>query len=185
MTGRRRPSPTAGVQTLSARQSSLSARRPAPATARSAAARRTPGSVWGALGPNSRASRTPVHFTGLTGGMKRLVPAVLAPYGTPLKILMPSTSTPRILPNAVSATTKAPSAARALLKETPVAATRKHACLMKSRRVGVVSMKNSFGRECSRQMVLQFGATPAGGWWLVTGGWWLVVGGWWLVVGGW
>ena len=38
--------------------------------------------------------------------MKRFCPPVVAPYGTPLKILMPWTSSPRILPNAVSAITE-------------------------------------------------------------------------------
>src|SRR5579864_1614257 len=79
MTGRFLRSFTAGVQTLSTRQSSLSAVKPAPATAVSDVARRTPGSVCGALGPNARASRTPVHLAGSTGGMKRFLPVVFAP----------------------------------------------------------------------------------------------------------
>src|SRR6185295_8072411 len=51
------------------------------------------------------ASRTPVHLAGSTGGMKRFLPAVLAPYGMPLKVLMPPASTPRTRPNVVSAST--------------------------------------------------------------------------------
>src|SRR5688572_33344351 len=105
VTGRFRPSPTAGVQTFSTRQSSPSAGRPAAATASADVARRVPGSVCGALGPNASASRTPAHFAGLAGAMKRFFPAVLAPYGTPLNTLIPPTSAPRILPYAVSAVT--------------------------------------------------------------------------------
>ena len=38
-----------------------------------------PGIVCGAEWPYSRASRTPAHGSGLTGGMKRFFPAVEAP----------------------------------------------------------------------------------------------------------
>src|SRR5512140_253774 len=79
ITGRFFPSFTAGVQILSTRQSSPSVGRPAAATAISDVVRRTPGSVCGALGPHANASRTPLHFAGSTGGMKRFFPAVLAP----------------------------------------------------------------------------------------------------------
>jgi hypothetical protein len=37
--------------------------------------------------------------------MNRLAPAVLAPYGIPLKVLMPLMPIPRIFPNVVWATT--------------------------------------------------------------------------------
>ena len=98
ITGRLRLSFTAGVQMFSTRQSSPSAGSPAAATAIADAARRAPGSVCGALGPYARASRTPVHFAGAAGGMNRFAPPVLAPYGTPLKTLMPRTSSPRMRP---------------------------------------------------------------------------------------
>src|SRR5207244_9271039 len=74
ITGRLRSFPpllAAGVQTFNTKQFSLSAPSPAPATARSDVPRRAPGSVCGALGPNSKASRTPVHLSGFFGGMKR------------------------------------------------------------------------------------------------------------------
>ena len=51
ITGRLRLSWTAGVHTFSTRQSSLSAGRPAAATAMAEAARRAPGSLCGALEP--------------------------------------------------------------------------------------------------------------------------------------
>ncbi len=78
-TGRGRPSPTAGVQTLRTRQSSPSGGRFAAATPSPDSVRATPGSRWGALGPYASASRTPVHAAGLAGGRKRAAPAVLAP----------------------------------------------------------------------------------------------------------
>ncbi len=65
--------------------------------------------------------------------MNRFVPVVFAPYGTPLKILMPSTSTPRTLPAVVSATTKV-SAANACRAPKAEAAVRRDACFTKSRR---------------------------------------------------
>ena len=40
--------------------------------------------------------------------MKRFFPVVLAPYGMPLKTLMPFTSVPRTRPYVVSATTGSP-----------------------------------------------------------------------------
>ena len=71
MTGRLRPLPSAGVKTFSTRQSSLSVRPPP----------RVPPApvVCGAVGPYASASRVPVHGDGLTGGMKRFFPAVVAP----------------------------------------------------------------------------------------------------------
>ena len=45
----------------------------------------------------------PVQAAGLTGGMKRFLPLVGAPYGMPLKTLTVSTTTPRTLPLEVSA----------------------------------------------------------------------------------
>ena len=41
------------------------------------------GSRCGNTVPYASVSRTPVHFAGSAGGMKRLPPAVLAPYGMP------------------------------------------------------------------------------------------------------
>src|ERR1700719_2006795 len=78
MTGRLRGPPTAGVDTFNTRQSSLSGRdpeRPAPAA-----------TVCGAVGPYASASRVSVHGTGLVGGMKRFLLAVVPPYGMPLKM---------------------------------------------------------------------------------------------------
>src|SRR6266545_6215585 len=111
ITGRLRPSLIAGVQMFSTRQSSLSLGRPAAATAIGDTDRFAPGCICGALGPYAIASRTPAHFAGATGGMKRFLPAVLAPYGMPLNTLIPFASTPRTRPSAVSATTESPSAA--------------------------------------------------------------------------
>src|SRR5690242_18471352 len=106
ITGRLRPSLIAGVHTLSTRQSSPSAGRFRPATPSApSGGGAAAGSRWGALCPNSSASRTAVHFSGSFGGRNRFVPAVLAPYGIPLKVLMPWLSTPRTFPKLVSATT--------------------------------------------------------------------------------
>src|SRR5580704_10576369 len=80
ITGRLRPSLTAGVQTLSTRQSSPSAGRFEPETDNPpAAGGGAAGSRCGALCPYSSASRTPVHAAGSAGAMNRFVPAVLAP----------------------------------------------------------------------------------------------------------
>src|SRR5579862_5019324 len=80
ITGRLRPSLTAGVQTFSTRQSSPSGGRFAPEIVSApAAGGGAVGSRCGALWPYSSASRTPVHAAGSAGAMKRLVPAVLAP----------------------------------------------------------------------------------------------------------
>src|SRR5438128_11089130 len=66
--------------------------------------------------------------------MNRFRPAVLAPYGIPLKVLIPCTSAPRTLPNAVSTTTASPSAAHASRRQMPDAAVSRDACVMKTRR---------------------------------------------------
>jgi hypothetical protein len=50
------------------------------------------------------------HGVGFTGGMNLFVPAVVAPYGIPLKTLMPSSTTPRTFPADVAATTVSASA---------------------------------------------------------------------------
>ena len=70
MTGRLRPSPSAGVNTFSTRQSSPSA---------GPSGREAAPTVCGAVGPQARASRMPVHAAGLVGGMNRFVPAVVPP----------------------------------------------------------------------------------------------------------
>jgi hypothetical protein len=54
-----------------------------------------------------------VHGTGFVGGMKRFVPAVVPPYGMPLKMLMPSLAVPRTRPVAVVAVAVALSASAA------------------------------------------------------------------------
>src|SRR6185295_5088645 len=48
------------------------------------------------------ASRTPVQAAGFVGGMKRLAPAVDAPYGTPQNWLTPYRTRPRIFPAVVA-----------------------------------------------------------------------------------
>src|SRR5262249_36822837 len=58
----------------------------------------------GDRGPNSNASRTPVHGSGAMGGRKRRAPAVDAPWGTYLNAWMRSTSSPRTLPSDVVTT---------------------------------------------------------------------------------
>src|SRR5882762_805277 len=103
ITGRLRTASAAGVKTFRTRQSSSSLPRPWPDV--DGCAGRAPGFLWGALGPYASASRRPVQGAGLVGGMKRCFPLVGPPYGIPLKILMSSTAVPRILPDAVSATT--------------------------------------------------------------------------------
>src|SRR5712691_1694798 len=65
----------------------------------------------------------------------------------PLKILMLSTSTPRTLPNAVSATAYLGSAAQASLRMAPDAATNMDACLRKSRRDRSMTMRRSFADD--------------------------------------
>src|SRR6516162_10838683 len=107
ITGRLRLSLSAGVHTFSTRQSSPSAGSFSPATVSApAAGGGAAGSRCGALGPYSSASRTPVHRTGSVGGMNRWLPVLLAPYGMPLKILMPPASTPLTFPKLVSAVTR-------------------------------------------------------------------------------
>src|SRR3984957_19089116 len=106
------PGPAAGVQTLSTRQSSPWAGRFWPEIDKPFGGLGTvAGSLCGALCPYARASRTPVHFAGSTGPIKRFAPVVFAPYGMPLKTLIPLLSTPRILPYVVSATTNLASCA--------------------------------------------------------------------------
>src|SRR5438094_805628 len=63
-----------------------------------------PGSC-GLCGPRAFASRTPLHGIGFLGGRKRPAPSVDAPYGTPLKVRIPFTVNPRILPAVVSTIT--------------------------------------------------------------------------------
>src|ERR1041385_6523271 len=85
ITGRFSPRFSSGVHTFKLRQSSLigpfhsitstSGTRPPPSPRR-----------CGHLGPNSPVSRTPVHGSGLTGGINRRRPAVDAPKGTPLNV---------------------------------------------------------------------------------------------------
>src|SRR5262249_45508972 len=74
--------------------------------------------------------------------MNRFRPAVLAPYGTPLKTLIPLASMPRTLPNVVSAITVGESAAQALSNTLPTAhpdaAGRSEACFRNWRRDGFV-----------------------------------------------
>src|SRR5215510_1418530 len=100
ITGRPRPAPRAGVHTFRTRQSSASA----------GALRRARATACGAVGPYARASRMSVQGTGLIGGMNRFFPAVDAPYGMPLKTLMPSVTVPRTRPADVVATTLSVSA---------------------------------------------------------------------------
>src|SRR5262249_57673435 len=86
---------TGGVNTLSTRQSSPSA----------GALRRVRPIACGAVGPYASASRVSVHGDGFIGARNRFFPAVVAPYGMPLKILTPSSAVPRTLPDAVVETT--------------------------------------------------------------------------------
>src|SRR5260221_10487741 len=75
-------------------------------------------SRYGEARPYCNALRIPVHGSGLTGGMKRLAPAVDAPYGTPLKTYTPFRLNPRIFPAVVSATVAASEAMTALCPQT-------------------------------------------------------------------
>src|SRR6516162_7650994 len=61
-----------------------------------------PRAPCGEDGPYSTASKTPFHFSGGSGGIKRLL-EVSAPYHTPLKTLMPSSVYPRTCPYLVVA----------------------------------------------------------------------------------
>jgi hypothetical protein len=67
--------------------------------------------------------------------MKRLMPEVFAPYGIPLKILIPLLSTPRTLPKVVSEITNFASRAFRSGKKTAPEAARAEICFRKSRRV--------------------------------------------------
>ncbi len=101
-----------GVNTFSTRQSSLCSGVPG-----------VPFVICGAVGPYARASRTPFHCTGLVGGMKRFLAAVVPPYGIPLKILTSSNARPRTLPAEVAAmTSSVPAAAMARRRESAWAA---------------------------------------------------------------
>src|SRR6266850_3893373 len=64
--------------------------------------------------------RIPFQGSGLTGGMKRLAPAVEAPYGTPLKMYTPFRLKPRIFPAFVSATVAASEAMTVLCPQSLV-----------------------------------------------------------------
>src|SRR5438309_7148339 len=71
--------------------------------------------------------------------MKRLAPAVVPPYGTPLKILMSSTMSPRIFPADVSAMTLPASAAAAIFNQgaTCAPARKRDACFTKILRLNM------------------------------------------------
>src|SRR5262245_53983282 len=130
ITGRLRPSFKPGVKTFRTRHSSLCCAGDPAAVVPELSL------VCGAVGPNASASRVPVHGDGLTGGLKRLRPLVGAPYGTPLKILTPSTATPRILPADVSAIASGSAAAINFAHGTRGApATRSEACFTNARRL--------------------------------------------------
>src|SRR5690242_13558969 len=94
MTGRLRPSFSAGVQMFSARQSSLMSLSKVHELNNGGNGLVT----CGHIGANASASRTSVQGAGGCGGRKRPDPAVEAPYGMPLKVWMPSVVTPRTLP---------------------------------------------------------------------------------------
>jgi hypothetical protein len=55
------------------------------------------GGSWNAIAPYCDASRTPAQGSGLLGNMKRSMPAVVAPYGIPWKVLTPPETKPRTL----------------------------------------------------------------------------------------
>jgi hypothetical protein len=75
------------------------------------------------------------------GGMKRFFPAVDAPYGMPLKTLMPSTTTPRTRPADVVAIALAVSADATLSQGLACAAARNSAvCLTNVLRLVVIAM---------------------------------------------
>src|SRR5215813_4412342 len=105
MTGRLAPSRSPGVHTFKVRQSSLSGTvsRGPDRLASSGRCLRLDGAC-GACPAQLTASRTAGQGSGVCGGMKRRRPPVGAPYGTPLKALMPLAAVPRILPEVVSAT---------------------------------------------------------------------------------
>src|SRR5579859_4634159 len=115
-TGRREPSETEGVQTFRRRQSSLTG---PPSTGdpprgysmdssddTTGPASTKPGCSCGADGPNSSASRTPVHAGAGRGGRNRLRSPAGAPYGTPRNTVQPAADTPRRSPVAVLTVTK-------------------------------------------------------------------------------
>src|ERR1700736_1013321 len=87
--------------------------------------------------------------------MKRFLPAVVPPYGMPLKMLTPSARVPRTLPADVSTTTLPVSAALATLRRKPacVPASSKVACLTKLRRFVMLAIQ--FIRSASEQGLVQ------------------------------
>src|SRR6266571_900705 len=114
MTGRLREALISCVQRLRRRQSSPGTVAAAPRCSTNASssefARFFPSvlkcaeSWFGHTRPYCSAFRIPFQGSGLTGGTKRLAPAVEAPYGTPLKMYTPFRLKPRIFPAFVSAT---------------------------------------------------------------------------------
>src|SRR5258708_26809961 len=106
ITGRLRPSLTAGVHTLSTRQFSLIGGSSRPANSFSIAGGSANAlSSCIARSPNSKASRTPVHGPTSFGGANRPSSLGGAAYGMPLKTLTSFSSIPRIFPQLVSTTT--------------------------------------------------------------------------------
>src|SRR5688572_3679754 len=88
--------------------------------------------------------------------MKRFLPAVLAPYGIPLKTLMPRFSVPRTRPNVVSTSTACVCAQveRATLADSAAAS---EPCTMKSRRDCRKRMARPLlGRDHSRDAAIMF-----------------------------
>jgi hypothetical protein len=86
-----------------------------------------------------------VQGAGFTGGMNRFFPAVDAPYGMPLKTLMPSVTVPRTRPADVVATTLAVSADAIFSHGLACAAAMNTAvCLMKVLRLVVLAMRSSW-----------------------------------------
>src|SRR5208282_4536375 len=106
ITGRLRPSLTAGVHTLSTRQFSLMGGSSRPANSFSSAGGRANAlSSCIARSPNAKASRTPVQGWSFLGGANRPSPSGDSAYRTPLKTLTPLSAIPRIFPQLVSTTT--------------------------------------------------------------------------------
>src|SRR5882672_11195517 len=108
MTGRLCDALISGVHTFTRRQSSPATVAAAPRCSTNASssefARFFPlvskcaESRYGQIRPYCSALRIPVQGSGLTGGLKRLAPAVDAPQGTPLKMNTPFRLNPRIFP---------------------------------------------------------------------------------------
>src|SRR2546428_11698159 len=74
-------------------------------------------SWFGHTRPYCSAFRIPFQGSGLTGGMKRLAPAVEAPYGTAFKKYTPLRLKPRIFPTLVFAADDVSVTAAALLAQ--------------------------------------------------------------------